>query len=393
MTRVTLLGRKFGVNLGRILFRRVHDLFGERMRFLVTGGSRFDPKIGRDFYSLGIDVLQAYGLTETSGGAFVNPHGRLVIGSVGKPLRGVEARIVDAQPSEDNSPASGEILMRGSIVMKGYWNRPDATAEILKDGWLYTGDLAYFDADGNLFITGRKKEVIILSNGKNVYPEEIEAHYLQSPYIKELCVMGMEGAAGSDKLYAVIVPNFDVLRQRKVVNAKEVIRFDVEGLSAKLASTKRISGYEIWQEDLPRTTTRKLKRFEIEKRVKAGMGAADGGELPTTKPLTPEETAWLEKPEIQRALKIVREYATTTPEQIRPTDNLELDLGLDSMRRVELLVALEQQLGGDVPESQLAGQRGQVGGTRRTCGTATSARAVSVSASRERRKREIMGRI
>ena len=272
MRRLTLFCRKFGVNPGSLLFRRVHDLFGEQMRFLVTGGSRFDPNIGRDFYSLGVDVLQAYGLTETSGGAFVNSHGRLAIGSVGKPLKGVEAKIVDAQSADDDSPPSGEILMRGSLVMKGYWNRPEATAEVLKDGWLYTGDLGYFDADGNLFITGRKKEVIILSNGKNVYPEEIEAHYLQSPYIKELCVMGMEGTAGSDRLYAVIVPNFEVLRQRKVVNAKEVIRFDVEGLSAKLASTKRISGYAIWQEDLPRTTTRKLKRFEIEKTSEGRKG-------------------------------------------------------------------------------------------------------------------------
>jgi long-chain acyl-CoA synthetase len=355
MTRFTVFCRKLGVNPGRMLFRRVHDLFGEQMRFLVTGGSRFDPKIGLDFYSLGIDVLQAYGLTETSGGAFVNSHGRLAIGSVGKPLKGVAAKIVDAQASDDDAPPSGEILMRGSIVMKGYWNRPDATAEVLKDGWLYTGDLGYFDSEGNLFITGRKKDVIILSNGKNVYPEEIEAHYLQSPFIKEICVMGMEGTAGSDKLYAVIVPNFEVLRQRKVVNAKEVIRFDVEGLSAKIASTKRISGYEIWQEDLPRTTTRKLKRFEIQKRVQSGKGAEGGGEQPASKPLTPEETTWLEQTDTQHALKIIREYSTTSPEQIRPADNLELDLGLDSMRRVELLVALEQKLGGDVPESQLAG--------------------------------------
>src|SRR5213078_1208556 len=178
----------------------------------------------------------------------------------------------DAQTSDDGSPASGEIIMRGPIVMKGYWQRPDATAEVLKDGWLCTGDLGYFDGDGNLFITGRKKEVIILANGKNVYPEDIEAHYLQSPFIKEICVMGLEGDAVSEQLYAVIVPNFEALRERKVVNAKEVIRFDVEGLSAKLASTKRISSYEIWQEDLPRTTTRKLKRFEIEKRVRAKSG-------------------------------------------------------------------------------------------------------------------------
>src|SRR5438445_5516294 len=185
--------------------------------------------------------------------------------------------------------------------MKGYWNRPDATADVLKDGWLYTGDLGYIDERRNLFITGRKKDVIILSNGKNVYPEEIEAHYLQSPFIKEICMMGMEGAAGSETLYAVIVPNFEVLRQRKVVNAKEVIRFDVEGLSAKLASTKRIGSYEIWQQDLPRTTTRKLKRFEIEKRIQANaaQGLAGDSEIAQEKPLTAEDASWLEQPEVQ----------------------------------------------------------------------------------------------
>jgi long-chain acyl-CoA synthetase len=355
MRRITVLGRKLGFNPGRVLFRRIHNLFGKRMRLLVTGGSRFDPKIARDFYSLGIDVLQAYGLTETSGGAFVNPPDDNVIGSVGKPLKGVEARIIEPQASDDGSPASGEIVMRGPIVMKGYWNRPEATADVLKDGWLHTGDLGYIDPRGNLFITGRKKEVIILANGKNIYPEEIETHYLQSPFIKEVCVMGMEGTAGSEKLYAVIVPNFEVLRQRKVVNAKEVIRFDVEGLSAKLASTKRISGYEIWQEDLPRTTTRKLKRFEIEKLVHAGKHDATGDKLATVKPLTAEETSWLEQANVQRALKVIREFSPNPPAVIRPGDNLELDLGLDSMRRVELLVAVEQELGGDVEESQLAG--------------------------------------
>jgi long-chain acyl-CoA synthetase len=355
MRRITVLGRKLGFNPGRVLFRRIHNLFGNRMRLLVTGGSRFDPKIARDFYSLGIDVLQAYGLTETSGGAFVNPPDDNVIGSVGKPLKGVEAKIIEPQASDDGSPASGEIVMRGPIVMKGYWNRPDATAEVLKGGWLYTGDLGYIDPRGNLFITGRRKEVIILSNGKNIYPEEIEAHYLQSPFIKEICVMGMEGTAGSEKLYAVIVPNFDVMRQRKIVNTKEVIRFDVEGLSAKLASTKRISGYEIWQDDLPRTTTRKLKRFEIEKRVRAGKHDGAGADVATERPLSPEETSWLEQANVQRAIKVIREFSTNPPDVIRPDDNLELDLGLDSMRRVELLVSVEQELGGDVEESQLAG--------------------------------------
>jgi long-chain acyl-CoA synthetase len=353
MRKITVMCRRAGFNPGGLFFGKVHALFGKRMRYLVTGGSRFDPQIGRDFYSLGIDILQAYGLTETTGGAFVNAIDDLVIGSVGKPLKGVEARIVDPQSSDDGEPASGEILIRGPIIMKGYWNRPDATAEVLKDGWLHTGDLGHFDSAGNLFITGRKKDVIILSNGKNVYPEEIEAHYLQSPIIKEICVMGMEGGPGTDKLYAVVVPNFELLRQRKVVNAKEVIRFDIEGLSAKLASTKRISGYEIWQEDLPRTTTRKLKRFEIQKMVKSGNKQASD-KVSSAKPLTDEDQLWLERPDVQQAIKIVREYSTTSPDRIRPADNLELDLGLDSMRRVELLVAVEQQLGGDVEESQLS---------------------------------------
>ncbi|MBO0912668.1 MAG: AMP-binding protein, partial [Acidobacteria bacterium] len=353
LTRFNVWSRSLGFNLGPLLFGRVHDLFGSRRRYLVTGGSRFDPRIAQDFYALGIDVLQAYGLTETCGGAFVSPPAEIVIGSVGKPLKGVEARIVNAEPASDGSRASGEILIRSPIVMKGYWNRPDATEEVLKDGWLATGDLGYFDERGNLFITGRKKDVIILSNGKNVYPEEIEAHYLESPFIKEICVMGLE-QKGSEMLYAVIVPNFEVLRQRKVVNAKEVIRFDVEGLSAKLPSTKRIGGYEIWQEDLPRTTTRKLKRFEIEKRVRQ-RDRDRSRELTVSQPLTEEEAAWLKQEDVERALKVVREYRANPGDEIRPNDNLELDLGLDSMRRVELLVALEQELGGDVEESRLAG--------------------------------------
>lgn len=351
LMRLNLASRKLGFNLGRVLFRKVHDLFGHRMRFLVTGGSRFDPKIASDFYALGIDVLQAYGLTETCGGAYVNSPGDIVIGSVGKALKGVEGKILNAQATDDGSPPSGEILIRGPIVMKGYWNRPDATAQILKDGWLYTGDLGHFDHHRNLFITGRQKDVIILANGKNVYPEEIEAHYLQSALIKEICVLGLE-EGGTEKLYAVVTPNFEVLRQRKVVNTREVIRFDIEGLSATLPSTKRIAGYEIWQEDLPRTTTRKLKRFEIEKRVKAGKREDAGAEI--TKPLTEEDRAWMGQADNQRALKIIREYSPSHPENISPEDNLELDLGLDSMRRVELLVALEQQLSGDVEESQLA---------------------------------------
>ncbi|HTC47781.1 MAG TPA: AMP-binding protein [Candidatus Aquilonibacter sp.] len=351
--------RKIGFNAGPILFKKVHETLGAKMRYLVTGGSRFDPEIATDFHDLGIDVLQAYGLTETTAAVFANSPGSNVIGSVGRALKGVEAKIVDPQPQEDGDPATGEVALRGAVVMKGYWNRPDATTAVLRDGWLYTGDLGYFDSHDNLFLTGRKKEIIVLSNGKNIYPEEVEAHYLKSPYIKELAVIGLEekSSEGGDRLHAVIVPNFDVLRQKKIVNAKEVIRFDIEGLSQQIASTKRIGSYEIWQEDLPRTTTRKIKRFEVEKRVKANLGkktAADS-ELPAEQPLTAEDSEWLDQPDVKQALNIVREAAHTVPPTLRPSLNLELDLGLDSMQRVELLSQIEQRLGGNVEESQLAG--------------------------------------
>ena len=272
---------------------------------------------------------------------------------------------MDPQPIEPGAQPAGEIALRGAIVMKGYWNRPQATAEVLRDGWFYTGDLGYFDSGGNLFITGRRKEVIVLANGKNVYPEEVEVHYLQAPYVKEICVMALEARPGdpmSERLHAVVVPNFERLRERKIVNAKEVIRIDIEALSHKIASGKRLGSYDIWQEELPRTTTRKLKRFQIEKKVRelqrSGGDSDSGAEKPlaplTLAPLTDDEQLWLERDDVKRALAVVQESARNRTGAILPTHNLELDLGLDSMQRVELLTALEQQLGGDVPESQLA---------------------------------------
>lgn len=357
MMRLNRTLRRVGINAGKVFFGKIHHTLGPKMRYLATGGSRFDPAIAQDFYDLGIDVMQALGLTETTAAIYVNSPGDIVIGSCGKAMKGVEGKIVDPQPQEDGGPAVGELAVRGPMVMKGYWNRPDATAAVIKDGWFLTGDLGYFDSNGNLFLTGRKKEVIVLSNGKNVYPEEIEAHYLKSPFIKEIAVMGLEGKPGEerDRLHAVIVPNFDELKKRKIVNAKEVIRFDIEGLSSQIASTKRISSYDIWQEDLPRTTTRKIKRFEVQKRVQANQAKklSDDSDLPAEKPLTPEETSWLDQPDVRRGLKVVRESSHSTPATFRPTHSLELDLGLDSMQRVELLSRLEEELGGNLEESRL----------------------------------------
>ncbi len=169
MLAITRAGRVVGVNPGKLFFKKVHSLLGPKMRYLVTGGSRFDVAIGKDFHALGFDLLQAYGLTETTGGAFCTPPSDNAIGSIGRPLPGVEAKLVNAKTAEDGTgPEIGEIAMRGPIVMKGYYKRPDATSAVLKDGWFHSGDLAYVDGKGNYYITGRAKEVIVLSSGKNI---------------------------------------------------------------------------------------------------------------------------------------------------------------------------------------------------------------------------------
>ena len=337
-----------GLNLGPLVFRRVHAVFARSMRLLVTGGSHFDPAIGRKLYRLGFTLRQAYGLTESSGAACVTLADGKYTDSVGPPLPGVEAKILEPEQSSEDGAADGEVLLRGPIVMQGYFNRPDANQEALAGGWLHTGDLGYLDAQGQLHITGRSKEIIVLSSGKNIYPEEIEAHYLQSPYIKELCVLGISrpDEPAAERLHAVVVPNFEVLRERKVLNAREILRFEIEGLSIHLPSHKRILSYEIWTEELPRTTTRKLKRFEIEWRVKEKAASeATGAEAS----LTGADLAWASRPEVARALGLIR-GAAKQPAAIRPDANIELELGLDSMERVELLTALERLFGTQVPE-------------------------------------------
>jgi long-chain acyl-CoA synthetase len=353
------LRESLGVNCGRFFFRRIHDVLGARMRLLVTGGSRFDPAVGRDLYRLGFNILQAYGLTECSGAATVNRPGDPQVDSVGQPLPGVEVKIAPAEFS-GNGARDGEVLIRGPIVMQGYYRREAANAETLRDGWLYTGDLGTLDSTSHLRITGRKKDVIILSSGKNIYPEEVEAHYQQSPYIKEMCVMGLErpGEPAAERLHAVVVPEQDVMRERKVVNMREILRFEIEGLGIPLPSHKRVLSYEIWTEDLPRTTTRKLKRFEIARRRAERASSAEAAGAPGSAetaaersaraPLTGADRAWAAEPDVARALAVIEEVAKNKG-AIHPDANIELELGLDSIERVELLTKLEQEFGSAVP--------------------------------------------
>jgi len=338
------------LNVGHRLFGKVHRILGKNMRLLVTGGSRLDPAIGRDFYCMGFDLLQAYGLTECSGGATLTRMGEGWTDSVGKPFPGVEVKIIPQEVTEGEGlrPGEGEVAIRGPIVMQGYHNRPEVNAKVLRDGWLHTGDVGFLDSGGRLHITGRKKEIIVLSSGKNIYPEEVETHYRQTPYIKEICVLGLTrpNKPAAERLHAVVVPDMDYLRSRKMVNLREILRFEIENLSIQLPGYKRILTFAVWTEDLPRTTTRKLKRFEIERRVRARQQERQQEtveeERAPAATQSEKDTAWAAQPEVSRAVEIIRK-AVERNAPVHAAANIELDLGLDSMERIELLAQLENE--------------------------------------------------
>ncbi len=337
------LRTRTGWNPGRWWFAKVHRVLGPTMRVLVTGGSKFDQAIGRDLYDMGFNLLNAYGLTETSGGATIMRPGDIYTTSVGQALKGVEIRIAPRQAGDDaREHEDGEILIRGPIIMREYFQRPDATAESLIDGWLHTGDLGRLDDKGRLYVTGRKKEMIVLASGKNLYPEEIEAHYREAPTIKELCVLGFDRHqdAKGERLHAVVVPDDVVLRERGVVNVQQLVRFELESRSVHLPAHKRILSYDIWMEPLPRTTTGKIRRHQIERRLREQDVSTEAA---APQALSAEEQAWLETPSHAAALATVA--ARVAQPAVRPNANLDMDLALDSMERVELLTLLERQHG------------------------------------------------
>ena len=212
-----------------------------------------------------------------------------------------------------------------------------------------SSNIGRLDERENLYITGRKKEVIVLSSGKNIYPDELEAHYLQSPYIQEIAVIGIsDEASRGEKLHAVVVPNFDYLKLQKITNAKEILRDQIAGLSNQLPKYKRLMSYQIQREALPRTTTRKIKRLELKKLIEDDqLKSMEGPALPDTASL--EDQALMESAVGREVLSCLRE-TYHREKAIDAGMNLELDLGFDSMERVELLASLEQRLSLELPD-------------------------------------------
>jgi long-chain acyl-CoA synthetase len=320
--------------LRRKLFSRIHKTIGTDLRFFASGGSRFDPAVAKDLDRLGYNMLQAYGLTETSAAATATPPEAMVIGSVGKAIRGVSVKI-----DSPDANGVGEICIAGPILMKGYYKDEQATRAVLSDGWFHSGDLGYLRSDGNLVITGRSKDVIVLANGKNVYPEELEAHYSQSVWIKELCVLGISEAEG-ERLHAVVVPDMEEFRRRSQTTIAENIQVDIENLSKQLPSYYRILSFSIRNEPFPRTVTRKLQRFEIQREEEARQKAKQNAAARRDAPAEHERFK-------EGAGAVVAQLVRQRKPDAGPLDvsmSLELDLGFDSLARVELLGLAESQL-------------------------------------------------
>lgn len=279
----TLLGisrfsfKALHLRAGDILFRSLREKAGmQTLRLVVSGGAPISPDVIELYNYLGFQFVQGYGLTETSPVLSMTPPDKLKPRSVGPPVRGAEIRIVNP-----DAEGVGEIVVRGPMVMVGYYKNPTETAKVLKDGWFYTGDLGWIDEDGFLYIAGRAKNLIVTKGGKNVYPEELEEKLLKSPYIQEVLVVGRQNERGEEYIHAIVYPNFEALDQLAAEQGREsfseeeieeIIRREIREISKDWPPYKAIQSFELIEEEFPKTSTRKIKRYLFQHRI-VGVGA------------------------------------------------------------------------------------------------------------------------
>ena len=243
------------------MFKSVHEAFGGEMQQFIAGGAAIDPEVIKDFEAMGIPMMQGYGMTECSPIIAVNQNNYSIAESVGRPMYGTTVRIDN--PDRDGV---GEIVCKGPSVMLGYYEDPEATAEVLRDGWLYTGDLGYMDAEGFLYVTGRKKTVIVTKGGKNIFPEEIEEILKQNDLIKEVLVHGVtDKRIGNVAVTADIQPNFQLLKERHgEMDSSQIYHFYkdlVDKVNDTMPPYKAIKRVNIREKDFEMTTTGKIKRY------------------------------------------------------------------------------------------------------------------------------------
>ncbi len=305
------------------VFSKVQDKFGGNIKYLVSGGASLDREVEKDLRTLGFDVLNGYGMTECAPMITFTRPGKFKIGSAGNKLFCNEIRIKDE-----------EILTKGPNVMMGYYGHPKATSEILIDGWLYTGDTGYVDDEGYLFITGRKKETIVLSNGKNINPEEVENALMRYPEIKEAGVFEF-----NDSLAVVIRPELSILMSKNEKDYLEYFRKNIIiDYNSNVSSYKQIKKIVITEEDLPRTRLSKLKRFM----------------LPAFMEVAKPQEGSIDEPELE-SYKIIKNYLESEKGiNVFPQDHLDYDISLDSLDKVSLVAFIKSSFGIEITDKEIS---------------------------------------
>ena len=315
---------KLPLGVRRLLFRPVHRQLGGNVRFFMSGGAYLDPELQAKWGALGIRVMQGYGTTEASPVVTTNSLDRQRPGSVGPVLTGQEVRIAD----------DGEVLTRGPNVTQGYWRNEAATGAAFEGDWYKTGDLGYVDDDGFLFLKGRKKDLIVLANGQNVYPEDIETALGKQPGVREAVVLGMPSGEASIEVHAALLLDDGA-------DADEIVR----AANAALADHQRVQGHTVWPgDDFPRTHTLKVKKQLVLDALSRQRGADDG------EPAAAETAKAAPPNDVHRLAAMLSE---TPADRIGDDSNLGDDLGLDSLGRVELLSAIESELGAYVDDDRV----------------------------------------
>lgn len=323
--------------LSRFVFKKVYNELGGSLRVMASGGAKLDPEVSRDYLTLGLPMIEGYGLTETSPIIAFNKPTNVKAGTVGEIIPDVEVKIAE----------DGEILVKGANVMKGYYNNPTATKEVIdENGFFHTGDLGKFDG-GHLVIVGRKKEMIVLSNGKNINPADIENEIMKgTDLIKEIAVMEY-----NNHLMAVVYPDFDLIKHRNITNIKESLKWEIiDKYNVTAPKYRKILEVKIVKNELPKTKLGKVRRFMLNDFLK-GEVVEEGAEGTVVNQQSKKEIEVPEElKEIYTTLKenIEKNYDA----QVTPDAHLELDLGLDSLDIVEILSFVENSYGVKIKEEE-----------------------------------------
>ena len=330
------LDSDYGLNFGSIVFRQMHSALGGRLKLAVSGGSALPRRVADFFNDIGIPLLEGYGMTEAAPVlAVARPDEPLKVGSVGKPLNGVEIKL------EPEGEQVGSIVVRGSNVMAGYYRNDVATGEVLKDGWLHTGDLGRFDDEGRLYVVGRAKEVIVDSGGNNIYIEEVEEAYGRSHYVKEMAVVGLN-VGRSEQVAALVVPAYARGESRRAVEDR--LRGDFEKVGKELSPHKRIRIVRFTDVELPRTRTRKIKRPEVVAILRRMLEARIAN-------------ATVVDTEVEQWLADALANITSEPVSITLGTQLIEDLGLDSLAMAEIGEIIGERAGRDISPEEISDLR------------------------------------